>query len=207
MVSSSEPVNVQSREVSKLAKSKASSSSPSPWKQVDVDTRLSLGIRDQGQQARQHCQCLVLLSSWLPPCLPSTCPWSFNYFLGPKGCLLAVGEVKEEGEMAPLEIQKPVSLHSDHGEQSDCLSLQRRLGGKIYQRCIYSIRAMPPFGPILPAPHRSLCRCILEGCRHTPSGTELGVCRWNSRESRKMPPPWLLCLVLTLEIVPAAVVV
>lgn len=108
--------------------------------------------------------------------------------------------------MAPLEIQKPVSLHSDHGEQSDCLSLQRRLGGKIYQRCIYSIRAMPPFGPILPAPHRSLCHCILEGCRHTPSGTELCVCRWNSRESRKMPSPWLLCLVPTLEIVAAVCV-
>lgn len=105
--------------------------------------------------------------------------------------------------MAPWEIQKPVSLHSNHGEQSDGLWLQRHLGGKISQRCIYSIRAMPPFGLILPAPHRSLCHCILGDCRHTPSGTELGVCRWNSCESRKMSPPWLICSFLDLEIVPA----
>lgn len=104
MVSNGKPVNVQSREVSKLAKSKASISSLSPWKWVNAEAQLSPGAGDQGQLDNTANVWSCCFPGCLPSCLPpapETLIISWTWY---NVCLL----VSEE--MTPIEIQKACRL-------------------------------------------------------------------------------------------------
>lgn len=129
MVSSSEPVNVQSREVSKLAKSKASSSSLSPQKQVDVDAWLSLGIRDQGQHDSTANVWSYCLPGSLPTCLPPAPEALIISWAQKESCLLMVSWRKEE-RWLPWKYKSPSALTVTMGNRVTVSSYKGILVGR-----------------------------------------------------------------------------